>query len=220
MVQEDAYSKTVCSHLEDCPGLALILRYCRCFTLHKEWYSPHFVGGSLQCSGVSPAYCRTVGGRRRAMIQMVLDINGGDRAVVADPEMPLLWVLRDLLGLTGTKYGCGIGRCGACTVHVDGDAMRSCQIQVSNAVGKRLTTIEGIGKGGLSPVQSAWIAEQVPQCGYCQPGQIMSATALLLKKPNATDTDIDDAMAGNLCRCATYSRVRKAIHRAAEEMKR
>jgi isoquinoline 1-oxidoreductase subunit alpha len=151
------------------------------------------------------------------MSQHVLQINGVQRAVEADPEMPLLWVLRDLLSMTGTKYGCGIGFCGACTVHVEGAATRSCQIPVGTAAGKRIVTIEGLGANGLHPVQEAWIAEQVPQCGYCQPGQIMSAAALLAQKPHPTDADIDDAMAGNLCRCGTYFRIRNAIHRAAGE---
>jgi isoquinoline 1-oxidoreductase alpha subunit len=151
------------------------------------------------------------------MSQHVLQINGVQHAVDADPEMPLLWVLRDLLSMTGTKYGCGIGLCGACTVHVEGAATRSCQIPVGTAAGKRIVTIEGLGANGLHPVQEAWIAEQVPQCGYCQPGQIMSAAALLAQKPHPTDADIDDAMAGNLCRCGTYFRIRNAIHRAAGE---
>jgi isoquinoline 1-oxidoreductase alpha subunit len=152
------------------------------------------------------------------MPQYVLQINSAQRTVEAEPEMPLLWVLRDLLNMTGTKYGCGIGLCGACTVHVDGETTRSCQVSVAAAVGKQITTIEGLGQHSLHIVQRAWIAEQVPQCGYCQPGQIMSAAALLAVNPRPTDTEIDDAMAGNLCRCGTYSRLRKAIHRAAQEM--
>src|SRR5882757_10374638 len=152
------------------------------------------------------------------MARLALEINGATQTVDADPAMPLLWVLRDLLNLTGTKYGCGIGLCGACTVHVDGEATRSCQVSVAAAAGKQITTIEGLGQNGLHIVQHAWIAEQVPQCGYCQPGQIMSAAALLTEKPHPTDSDIDDAMAGNLCRCGTYFRIRKAIHRAAQEM--
>jgi isoquinoline 1-oxidoreductase subunit alpha len=129
----------------------------------------------------------------------------------------LLWVLRDLLNMTGTKYGCGIGLCGACTVHIDGASTRSCQTALAAATDKRILTIEGLGANSLHPVQEAWIAEQVPQCGYCQPGQIMSAVALLAEKPHPTDSDINDAMAGNLCRCATYFRIRNAIHHAAEE---
>jgi isoquinoline 1-oxidoreductase subunit alpha len=152
------------------------------------------------------------------MPQYLLQINNTERSVEAESGMPLLWVLRDLLNLTGTKYGCGIGLCGACTVHVDGEATRSCQVSIAAAAGKQITTIEGLGQNGFHTVQQAWIAEQVPQCGYCQPGQIMSAAALLATNPKPTDVDIDDAMAGNLCRCGTYFRIRKAIHRAAQEM--
>ena len=152
------------------------------------------------------------------MARLALEINSRQLIVDADPEMPLLWVLRDLLNMTGTKYGCGIGLCGACTVHIDGVATRSCQTPVATAANKRITTIEGLAANGLHPIQQAWIAEQVPQCGYCQPGQIMSAAALLAQKPRPTDADIDEAMAGNLCRCATYFRIRSAIHRAAGEM--
>jgi aerobic-type carbon monoxide dehydrogenase small subunit (CoxS/CutS family) len=152
------------------------------------------------------------------MAQYTLQINGNQLTADIEPSMPLLWTLRDVFNLTGTKYGCGIGMCGACTVHLDGEAMRSCQVAVSQAAGKRITTIEGLGRSGLHIVQQVWIAEQVPQCGYCQSGQIMSAAALLATKPNPSDVDIDDAMAGNLCRCGTYSRIRKAIHRAAQEM--
>ena len=152
------------------------------------------------------------------MPQYAFAINNVLRTVEAEPDMPLLWVLRDLLNMTGTKYGCGIGMCGACTVHVDGAATRSCQLSASSAAGKQITTIEGLRQDALQVVQSAWVAEQVPQCGYCQPGQIMSAAALLATNPKPTDADIDDAMAGNLCRCGTYFRIRKAIHRAAQEM--
>jgi isoquinoline 1-oxidoreductase subunit alpha len=152
------------------------------------------------------------------MPQYVLQINNARRNVEAEPGMPLLWVLRDLLNMTGTKYGCGIGLCGACTVHVDGEATRSCQVSVAAAAGRQITTIEGLGQNGLHIVQQAWIAEQVPQCGYCQPGQIMSAAAFLATNSKPTDADIDDAMAGNLCRCGTYFRIRKAIQRAAREM--
>jgi isoquinoline 1-oxidoreductase alpha subunit len=152
------------------------------------------------------------------MARLVLEINSRQQTVDADPEMPLLWVLRDLLNMTGTKYGCGIGLCGACTVHMDGAAIRSCQTPISIAAGKRITTIEGLAANGLHPVQEAWIAEQVPQCGYCQPGQIMSAAALLARNPHPSNADIDEAMAGNLCRCATYFRIRNAIHHAAGEM--
>jgi len=151
------------------------------------------------------------------MARLTLEINSRQQIVDADPEMPLLWVLRDLLNMTGTKYGCGIGLCGACTVHIDGIATRSCQTPVATAANKQITTIEGLAANGLHPVQEAWIAEQVPQCGYCQPGQIMSVAALLAQKPRPNDADIDEAMAGNICRCATYFRIRSAIHRAAGE---
>src|SRR5689334_12959021 len=148
-----------------------------------------------------------------------LSINGKTYKVEADPKMPLLWVIRDLAGLQGTKYGCGIAQCGACTVHLNGNAVRSCSIPVSAAVNQKITTIEGISSDNSHPIQQAWIAEQVPQCGYCQSGQIMSAVALLKRNPNPTDADIDTAMQGNICRCGTYPRIRKAIHRAASMMK-
>ncbi len=153
------------------------------------------------------------------MAQFSLEVNGSKRTIDADGDMPLLWALRDLLQLTGTKYGCGIGMCGACTVHLDGTAVRSCQTALSDVGVRKVTTIEGLGQNGLHPVQRAWIAEQAPQCGYCQSGQIMSAAALLAKAPQPSDAQIDDAMTGNICRCATYFRIRKAIHRAAQEMK-
>jgi len=143
-----------------------------------------------------------------------LTINGRRRAVDVEPEMPLLWVLRDHLGLPGTKYGCGIAVCGACTVHVNGEPVRSCTLPVSSAVGKKIVTIEGLAAETLHPVQQAWIEHEVPQCGYCQTGVIMSAVALLAKKSDPTDADIDAAMT-NLCRCGTYGRVRKAIHAMA-----
>lgn len=146
-----------------------------------------------------------------------LSVNGQRRTVTATPDTPLLWVLRDHLGLTGTKYGCGIGQCRACTVHLNGNAIFSCQIPVTAAEGQEVTTIEGLSPDGAHPVQRAWIAEDVPQCGYCQPGQIMSATALLARHPNPTDDDIDRLMP-NICRCGTYNRIRRAIHRAAREM--
>ncbi|MCB1692615.1 MAG: (2Fe-2S)-binding protein [Pseudomonadales bacterium] len=149
------------------------------------------------------------------MAKFKLNVNGSDVEVEASPDMPLLWVLRDKLKLTGTKYGCGIAQCGACTVHVDGVALRSCVLPVS-AVSGAVTTIEGLaGDGGLHPLQSAWMEHDVPQCGYCQSGQIMSAAALLASKPRPTDEDIDQAMAGNYCRCGTYIRIRAAIHSAA-----
>jgi aerobic-type carbon monoxide dehydrogenase small subunit (CoxS/CutS family) len=134
------------------------------------------------------------------------------------PDTPLLWVLRDTLQLTGTKYGCGISQCGACTVHVDGDPTRSCVTPVSAIAGKSITTIEGLSLDRTHPIQQAWIAEQVPQCGYCQSGQIMTAVALLAHTPKPTDADIDQAMSGNICRCGTYQRMRKAIHRAAGQL--
>jgi len=133
-----------------------------------------------------------------------------------DPQMPLLWVLRETLRLTGTKYGCGMGQCGACTVLIDGASARSCLVPVAAAAGKSITTIEGLSRDSSHPVQRAWIAEQVAQCGYCQSGQILSAVALLARKPNPSDDDIDTAMAGNLCRCGTYQRIRRGIHRAAQ----
>ncbi|MCZ8130243.1 MAG: (2Fe-2S)-binding protein [Steroidobacteraceae bacterium] len=147
---------------------------------------------------------------------MQINVNGQDYSIDAPADMPLLWALRDLVGLTGTKYGCGMALCGACTVHVDGQPMRSCVMPVSAVTGKKITTIEGVGASPLGKkVQDAWVAEDVPQCGYCQSGQIMSAVALLAEKPQPTDGDIDTAMSGNLCRCGTYNRIRKAIHRAA-----
>jgi len=145
-----------------------------------------------------------------------LNINGRTRSVDADPSTPLLWVIRDGLGMIGTKYGCGMALCGACTVHVDGQPVRSCSTPVSEAVGKKVVTIEAIGATPLGKrVQAAWQALDVPQCGYCQSGQIMSAAALLASKPKPTDADIDAAMEGNICRCGTYPRIRAAIHRAA-----
>jgi aerobic-type carbon monoxide dehydrogenase small subunit (CoxS/CutS family) len=142
-------------------------------------------------------------------------LNGKPQTVDVSPDMPLLWVLRDTLNMTGTKFGCGMALCGACTVHINGEATRSCITQVSSVAGKKITTIEGLSVDGSHPVQQAWMEEDVPQCGYCQSGQIMSAVALLAKKANPTDADIDDAMSGNICRCGTYQRIRKAIHKAA-----
>jgi aerobic-type carbon monoxide dehydrogenase small subunit (CoxS/CutS family) len=149
------------------------------------------------------------------MIRIVLQVNGAEREVGVMHDMPLLWVLRDRLGLTGTKFGCGVGLCGACTVHVDGAATRSCLLPATSLVGHRITTIEGLSTNRSHPVQRAWIAEDVPQCGYCQSGQIMSAAALLAQVPHPSDDDIDAAMAGNICRCGTYLRIRRAIHVAA-----
>lgn len=148
-----------------------------------------------------------------------LNINGAIHQVDVPPEMPLLWVLRDELGLAGTKFGCGKGLCGACTVHVDGQATRSCVMRLSAVAGRAVTTIEGLQSGPAKAVQAAWIDLQVPQCGYCQSGQVMSATALLEKNPTPTDADIDAAMSGNICRCGTYSRIRAAIHAAANSLK-
>ena len=142
-------------------------------------------------------------------------LNGESKSVDVDAQMPLLWVLRDNLNMTGTKYGCGMALCGACTVHIDGEATRSCITPISAVAGKKVTTIEGLSADGSHPVQKAWIEEDVPQCGYCQSGQIMSAAALLARKPKPTDAEIDDFMSGNICRCGTYQRIRKAIHRAA-----
>ena len=145
-----------------------------------------------------------------------LNVNGRSVSVNAEADTPLLWVLRDDIGLTGTKFGCGLALCGACTVHLDGAAVRSCQTPLSAAAGKKVTTIEAMAGDGVGKrVQAAWIAHDVPQCGYCQSGQIMSATALLTAKPKPTDADIDAAMAGNICRCGTYPRIRAAIHKAA-----
>lgn len=146
---------------------------------------------------------------------ITLVVNGESRGVEVDPSTPLLWVLRETFGLTGTKYGCGIAICGACTLHVDGDPIRSCVTPVSAVAGKKITTIEGLSKNGEHPVQQAWIELNVPQCGYCQSGQIMAAAALLAKNPVPTDTDIDVALNGVLCRCGTYTRIREAIKKAA-----
>ncbi len=150
------------------------------------------------------------------MAAIQLSINGSSHDVDVSPDTPLLWVLRDALSMTGTKYGCGMGLCGACTVHLDGEAVRACQTAVSSVGAKKITTIEGLSSDNSHPVQRAWIAEQVPQCGYCQPGQIMSAAALLGKTPHPTDEQIESAMVGNLCRCGMYQRIRKAIHRASQ----
>jgi isoquinoline 1-oxidoreductase subunit alpha len=144
-----------------------------------------------------------------------LNLNGKDTEVDVDADMPLLWVLRDTLGLTGTKFGCGMALCGACTVHLEGTAIRSCVTPVSAAGGRKVTTIEGLSPDSSHPVQKAWIELDVPQCGYCQSGQIMAAAALLARTPQPTDAEIDAAMSGNICRCGTYQRIRAAIHRAA-----
>ena len=147
---------------------------------------------------------------------ITLNVNGRDLKADVEPDTPLLWTLRDGLGLTGTKFGCGMAQCGACTVHLDGQPIRSCVTPVSAVGNKKVTTIEGLSADGTHPVQRAWEAEHVPQCGYCQSGQIMSAAALLARNPKPSDDDIDKAMAGNICRCGTYQRIRKAIHTAAE----
>ena len=149
------------------------------------------------------------------MPDQTFHLNGADVAVDAVADLPLLWVLRDLLDVTGPKYGCGVGVCGACTSHLDGDAFRPCITPVGDVVGHEVTTIEGLGADGLHPVQQAWVDEDVAQCGFCQPGQIMSAAALLATNPNPTDADIDAAMSDNVCRCGTYCRIRDAIKRAA-----
>jgi aerobic-type carbon monoxide dehydrogenase small subunit (CoxS/CutS family) len=142
-------------------------------------------------------------------------LNGGSQSVDVDPRMPLLWVLRDTLGMTGTKFGCGMALCGACTVHINGNAVRACVTPVSSVAGKSVTTIEGLSADTTHPVQQAWIEEDVPQCGYCQSGQIMAAASLLAKTSRPTDADIDEALKGNICRCGTYSQIRRAVHRAA-----
>ena len=147
---------------------------------------------------------------------IALNVNGKAQQVDVEPDTPLLWVLRDTLDLTGTKYGCGVAQCGACTVHMDGQPVRSCVTPVTAAAGKKIVTIEGLDPRAEHPLQKAWVAEQVPQCGYCQSGQIMSAAALLAHTPNPTDQQIDEAMSGNICRCGTYQRIRRAIHRAAK----
>jgi len=145
-------------------------------------------------------------------------VNGIERTYDSDPEMPLLWYLRDIAGLTGTKFGCGMSLCGACTVHQDGDAVRSCTLPMAQVDGTSITTIEGISANGFHPVQKAWVEIKVPQCGYCQAGQIMQAVALLKQNHSPNDEEIDAAMSGNLCRCGTYQRIRAAIHRAAKEL--
>jgi isoquinoline 1-oxidoreductase subunit alpha len=153
------------------------------------------------------------------MTTTVIDVNGMLHSVENDARMPLLWVLRDVLRLTGTKYGCGIGLCGACTVHVDGRAVRSCETPLSSVAGRKIVTIEGLATNRSHPLQQAWIAEDVPQCGYCQSGQIMTAAALLATTPNPTDAQIEEAMNTNLCRCGTYLRIRRAIKQAAHATK-
>jgi len=150
------------------------------------------------------------------MASVTFNVNGKPQAVDVSPNMPLLWVLRDTLGMTGTKFGCGMALCGACTVHINGQAMRACFTPISSVAGKSVTTIEGLSADSSHPLQKAWIEGDVPQCGYCQSGQIMAAAALLKKNPHPTDADIDEVMKGNICRCGTYQDIRQAIHRAAE----
>ncbi len=152
------------------------------------------------------------------MPRYTFTVNGEERTVDASPDMPLLWVLRDMLGLLGTKYGCGVGACGSCTCLVDGQPTRSCVTQVSDVAGRRIQTIEGLSADGSHPLQQAWLEEDVAQCGYCQPGMIMSAAALLAENPKPTDQQIDDALDRHVCRCGTYNRIRRAIHRAAGEV--
>jgi isoquinoline 1-oxidoreductase alpha subunit len=149
------------------------------------------------------------------MSNIAITVNEKRCLIDATPDTPLLWVLRDILGLTGTKYGCGLGLCGACTVHLDGVAVRACQTPLGSVGTKRITTIEGLSSDRSHPIQRAWIAEQVPQCGYCQSGQIMQAASLLAKNPRPSKEEVDEAMSGNICRCATYQRIRRAIQRAA-----
>jgi aerobic-type carbon monoxide dehydrogenase small subunit (CoxS/CutS family) len=158
-------------------------------------------------------YFLPIDNSRRRVI--TLTVNGKSQSVDAAPDTPLLWVLRDSIGLTGTKFGCGMALCGACTVHLDGEAVRSCVTPLSAVANRKVTTIEGLSADGSHPVQKAWVEHQVPQCGYCQSGQIMSASALLARTPKPTDDDIDKAMSGNICRCGTYQRIRSAIHAAA-----
>jgi len=147
------------------------------------------------------------------MVRLI--VNGTERQIDADPQMPLLWALRDVLGLHGTKFGCGMAQCGACTVHVDGQAMRSCSVGIGSIEGSQVTTIEGLSPDGQHPLQKAWQEVNTPQCGYCQVGQIMQAAALLKEKPKPSDDEIDSALSGNLCRCGTYLRIREAVHKAA-----
>ena len=151
------------------------------------------------------------------MAEFTLTVNGVPRTVDVAPDTPLLWVLRDALGMTGTKFGCGISQCGACTVHLDGAPVRSCRMAIRRVGDQAVTTIEALSEDRTHALQEAWLAEQVPQCGYCQSGQLMAAAALLESNPNPTDADIDEAMERNICRCGTYNRIRRAIHRAAQE---
>jgi isoquinoline 1-oxidoreductase subunit alpha len=169
-----------------------------------------------ECWRPAPRLREVRQGRQEVATMLELKVNRKKVAVDVPADTPLLWVLRETLGLTGTKFGCGMAQCGACTVHLDGEAIRSCVTPVSRAAGKEVTTIEGLSDDLSHPLQKAWIAEDVPQCGYCQSGQIMAAAVLLRENPHPTDADIDDSMSGNICRCGTYQRIRRAIHLAAE----
>jgi isoquinoline 1-oxidoreductase alpha subunit len=185
--------------------LVTFLTPVRTHTFCSYIFSSFFHSSSIS---IMPAYTFSINGKKQT-------VN------TSDPQMPLLWVLRDTLGLTGTKYGCGIAQCGACTVHLNGTPVRSCSVPISSIAGQTITTIEGLSADPSNPshiVQKAWIAEQVPQCGYCQSGQIMSAVALLAQKPHPSDADIDEALQGNLCRCGTYQRIRAAVKRASAMM--
>jgi isoquinoline 1-oxidoreductase subunit alpha len=175
--------------------------------LHSSFFSSELKGDSVTCLYTS-----------NIMASLTLNINKKDYSIDVDPAMPLLWAIRDIVGLTGTKFGCGIAQCGACTVHLDGSPIRSCSFPVSGATGKTITTIEGVSPNRSHAIQKAWIQHQVPQCGYCQSGQIMSAVALLAKTPAPSDADIDAAMSGNICRCGTYQRIREAIKTASREL--
>jgi isoquinoline 1-oxidoreductase alpha subunit len=187
--------------------------------LKKQWGRHHFEPRyKINC--VAAAFSRRCGLKAQSKIRrtkmIAFSVNGKRVDLNVDPSTPLLWVIREQLGLTGTKYGCGMAQCGACTVHLNGEAVRSCVAPVSRAEGKAVTTIEGLSPDLTHPLQLAWLEEDVPQCGYCQSGQLMSAAVLLRDKPSPTDEDIDEAMTGNICRCGTYLRIRRAIHRAAE----
>lgn len=189
-------------------GPASALEFSQNKILAGSWSKPVSRGGA---TGIrTPDYAGN-------SMTIELKLNQKSVSLDADPDMPLLWAIRDLAGMTGTKYGCGKALCGACTVHVDGQPVRSCSYPISSAAGKSVTTIEGLSADGSHPVQVAWRELNVPQCGYCQSGQIMSAVALLDKNPKPTDEDIDNAMSGNICRCGTYTRIRAAIHKAAGE---
>jgi isoquinoline 1-oxidoreductase alpha subunit len=175
--------------------------------------------GDFLSPGSIPHFSFTPGLVKEHTMKLKLSVNGSEKETDLDPDMPLLWVLRDVMGLTGTKFGCGKALCGACTVHLDGTAVRSCVTPISAAAGRKITTIEGLSADGTHPLQKAWVTFAVPQCGFCQTGQIMTAAALLKEKSKPTDKDIAEAMAGNLCRCGTYTRIRDAIKKVAQESK-